>query len=718
VAGIRGDADPARERASVLWRSRYRDLASTQSRRDREVAEVDQGQRFDVGVDGKIDSETGVGEADVDLRPLEHQPVVGVRRQAPESEMNDDALRGQVLDADAALDHPHQEGGIEVGLGQVARNPLVRPRAEGTDDRVEFLAGLGQAVLVAVSIGHRPSLDYACALERVQPLCEKAARDPRQSAQELVEMSGSAEELADDEWRPALSEELGPSRDGAELPVSPHEQRVPQLGLRDKSEIWTCGSDGGLARSAVMAGDLNRLRQAIEGEVIRPGDPPYDQARKVWNGAIDRRPAVIVRCAGVSDVVAAVRFSRERDVVVSLRGGGHGVGGHAVCEGGLVIDLSPMKAINVEPSRRTARAEAGVLWGELDLETQEFGLATTGGVVTHTGIAGLTLGGGIGWLMRKHGTTVDNLLSAQVVTVEGDMVTVSAEEHADLFWAIRGGGGNFGIVTSFEYRLHPVGPQVAAGPIFHSLEDAPELLRFYRDFIVDTPEELTTIFNLRRAPSLPLLPPELHGRLVAMVAVCYAGPVEEGEVVLRPLRAFGSPLVDAIGARPYTELQSMFDATVPHGWRYYWKSSELPPLSDGAIETLVEHAAAQTSPLSYCITFQLGGAVSRVGEEETAFSQRDAAHNVNINAVWMEDDEEPERHVEWTRRFHAALEPFACDRVYVNFLGEEGAERVRSAYGDEKYQRLARLKGKWDPSNFLRHNQNIEPRAARGTRGR
>jgi FAD/FMN-containing dehydrogenase len=460
-----------------------------------------------------------------------------------------------------------------------------------------------------------------------------------------------------------------------------------------------------------MTVDLDSLARVLEGKVVRPADPAYDEARKVWNGAIDRRPGAIVRCAEVSDVVTAVRFARERELLVAVRGGGHGVGGHAVCDGGLVIDLSPMKAVEVDPSRRTARAAAGVLWGEFDAATQAFGLATTGGVVTHTGVAGLTLGGGIGWLMRKHGATVDNLLSAQVVTADGQVVTARAEEHPDLFWALRGGGGNFGIVTSFEYRLHRVGPAMLAGPIFHSLEHAAALLRFYRDFIADAPDELMTVFNLRRAPALSVLPADLHGRPVAIVLVCYAGPPHEGEVIIRPLRAFGSPLVDAIEVRPYTELQSMFDVTVPHGWHYYWKSSELPPLSDGAIEALAENAAAQTSPLSYCITFQLGGALSRVGQQETAFTQRAAGHNVNINAVWKENDPGADRHIEWARRFHTALEPFAGNRVYVNFLGDEGASRVRNAYGAANYERLAALKAKWDPGNFFRHNQNIEPRA-------
>jgi FAD/FMN-containing dehydrogenase len=461
-----------------------------------------------------------------------------------------------------------------------------------------------------------------------------------------------------------------------------------------------------------MTADLDSLARVLEGKVIRPADPAYDDARKVWNGAIDRRPAAIVRCAEVSDVVATVLFARERELPVSVRGGGHGVGGHAVCDRGLVIDLSPMKAIEVDPSRRIARAEAGVLWGEFDRATQAFGLATTGGVVTHTGVAGLTLGGGIGWLMRKHGATVDNLLSAQLVTADGDVVTASANEHSDLFWSLRGGGGNFGIVTSFDYRLHSVGPLVLAGPVFHPLDRASELLRFYRDFIADAPDELMTVFNLRRAPALSLLSAEIHGRPVAIVVVCYAGPPREGEVIIRPLRAFGSPLVDAIEVRPYIELQSMFDATVPHGWHYFWKSAELPPLTDGAIDTLAENAAAQTSLLSYCITFQLGGALSRVGEEETAFTQRAAGHNVNINAVWKEHDPEPDRHVEWARRFHAALEPFACNRVYVNFLGAEGTSRVRKAYGAANYERLVAVKEKWDPGNFLRHNQNIAPGTA------
>jgi FAD/FMN-containing dehydrogenase len=311
--------------------------------------------------------------------------------------------------------------------------------------------------------------------------------------------------------------------------------------------------------------------------------------------------------------------------------------------------------------------------------------------------------------MRKHGATVDNLLSVDLVTAEGEVLAASEEENADLFWGIRGGGGNFGIVTSFEYRLHPVGPIVLAGPILHLLDDAADVLRFYREFIADAPDELTTIFKLGVAPPLPFLPEHVHGKPIVMVGACYAGPPEEGIDVVRPLKEFGTPIVDLLEPKPYTELQSMVDASVPHGWHYYWKSVELPPLTDAAIETLIEHASAFTSPRSYCIVFQLGGALGRVGEAETAFSQRDAAHNVNINAVWTEDDPDADRHIAWARGFFDAMQPHAGGRVYLNFLGDEGEDRVRQAYGTEQYERLVELKRKYDPTNVFRLNQNIEP---------
>ncbi|HWB55470.1 MAG TPA: FAD-binding oxidoreductase [Gaiellaceae bacterium] len=455
--------------------------------------------------------------------------------------------------------------------------------------------------------------------------------------------------------------------------------------------------------------DFERLAESFRGELLLSTSPGYDAARRIWNGAIDRHPAYIARCTGVADVVAAVRFARERDLLVAVRSGGHGVGGHAVCDGGLVIDLSAMKGIRVDPSSRTATAQAGVLWGELDRETQLHGLATVGGIVTHTGIAGLTLGGGIGWLMRKYGATVDNLLSVDLVTADGDLVTANADESPELFWGVRGGGGNLGIVTSFEYRLHPVGPIVLAGPVFHPLDDARELLRFYREFAAAAPDELTTIFELSLAQPLPFLPVEAHGKPIVMVGACYAGPPEEGVEVVRALKEFGNPIADLLEPKPYVALQSSFDPFVPHGWHRYWKSVELPVLTEDAIETLVEHASAQTSPRSYCIVFQLGGALSRVGRDETAFTQRDAAYNVNINAVWTPEDADGERHVRWARDYFAALQPHARDRVYSNFLGDEGPDRVRQAYGAATYDRLAELKATYDPDNFFRLNQNIRP---------
>ena len=454
---------------------------------------------------------------------------------------------------------------------------------------------------------------------------------------------------------------------------------------------------------------LDELGGSFGGELLLPTSPGYDATRRIWNGAIDRHPACIARCTGVADVVAAVRLARERDLLVAVRSGGHGVAGHAVCDGGLMIDLSPMKGIRVDPQARTARAQAGVLWGELDRETQLHGLATVGGIVTHTGIAGLTLGGGLGWLMRKYGATVDNLLAVDLVTADGELVTASESVNPELFWGVRGGGGNFGIVTSFEYRLHPVGPMVLAGPIFHAFEDAAEVLRFYREFAAAAPDDLTTIFELTAAQPLPFLPAELHGKPIVMVGACYAGRPEDGVDVVRPLKEFGRPIADLLEPKPYLALQSMFDPFVPHGLHRYWKAVELPPLTDEAIDTLVEHGSALTSPKSYCIVLQLGGALARVGEGETAFNQRSAAHNLVINAVWTEDDPDADRHIGWARDFFDALQRHASGRVYVNFLGDEGQDRVRAAYGERNYERLARLKRVYDPTNFFRLNQNIRP---------
>lgn len=447
----------------------------------------------------------------------------------------------------------------------------------------------------------------------------------------------------------------------------------------------------------------------LRGPVLRPGDEGYDDVRRVWNGMIDKKPALVVRCTGAADVIAAVNFAREHRLLVAVRGGGHNVAGTAVCDGGLMIDLSLMKGIRVDPVARTARAQPGVLWSEFDHETQAFGLATPGGIVTHTGIAGLTLGGGIGWLMRKHGLTCDNLLSADVVTAEGRLLHASPQEHPDLFWGLCG-GGNFGIVTSFEYRLHPVGPQVLAGVVLHAAEHAGEVLRFYRAYIAIAPDELTTIVNLRKAPPAAFLPQHLHGRPVVIIAACYAGDIAAGESVLAPLRAFGTPLIDLIRPTAYTAHQGMFDASVPHGLRYYWKSAYLTALSDQAIDTLTAHAWQAPSPTSYTIIFQLGGAIQRLSEEASAFEDRRAHHALNINGVWSEPSA-TDKHMQWARDFWEAMRLFSTGRAYVNFLGDEGEDRVKAAYGTAKYARLLALKNTYDPMNLFRLNQNIAPSA-------
>jgi FAD/FMN-containing dehydrogenase len=451
------------------------------------------------------------------------------------------------------------------------------------------------------------------------------------------------------------------------------------------------------------------LARTFQGELIRPDDPGYEVARRVWNGMIDKRPALIARCTGTADVVAALRFARERELPLAVRGGGHSVAGTAVCDGGVVIDLSPMKGVSVDPESRVARVQAGVLLGELDTATQAFGLATPAGIVSHTAVAGLTLGGGIGWLTRKLGATVDNLRSACVVTADGEHVNADERENPDLFWGLRGGGGNFGIVTAFEFGLHPVGPTVVAGPVYYALEDGVEVLRRYREVAAAAPDELTTILNLRQAPALPLLPAELHGRPVVTVVACWAGELERGERAVQPLRELGTPLVDLLGRRPFLELQGLFDPAVPHGWHYYWKSIETPPFEEALIDTLIDHTSRITSPRSYTIIFQLGGALARVAEDATAYSQRDAHFNVNINAVWLEGDTRADEHIRWTRDFYGAVEPHAGGRVYVNFLGDEGEERVRAAYGEEKYERLRALKRRYDSTNVFRLNPNIAP---------
>jgi FAD/FMN-containing dehydrogenase len=457
----------------------------------------------------------------------------------------------------------------------------------------------------------------------------------------------------------------------------------------------------------VDAAALTDLGRTFKGEVVRPEDPAYDEHRRIWNGSIDRSPALIARSFGAEDVTAALGFARESGLEVAVRSGGHSYPGLSVCDAGIVIDLGQMKGLRVDPEARTARAQAGVLLGEMDREAQEFGLAVPAGIVTHTGLAGLTLGGGVGWLERKYGLTIDQLLSVDVVTAEGKLVRASEEENADLFWGLRGGGGNFGIVTEFEFRLNPVGPQVLAGAVIWPVEDSPEVLRFYREWIREVPEELTTIVTHRRVLPLPTIPEELHGRHVVVVGCCYAGPVEEGEGVLKPLREFGSPLVDGCAPMPFVTHQASLDPSFPHGWSYYIRSCNLAELNDEVIETFADHGRRIASPVSVFSVFHLGGAVTRVGEEESAFTGREAGHVVNVIGITTSSEGfDAER--AWARGLWSALEPHH-QNVNVNFLMEEGEDRVRAAYGAEKHDRLKALKRKWDPENVFRLNQNIRP---------
>ena len=452
---------------------------------------------------------------------------------------------------------------------------------------------------------------------------------------------------------------------------------------------------------------LGALQQSFRGQLVRQSDSDYDDQRKIWNGSIDRRPALIARCTGLADVIAAVRFAREQGLPTALRSGGHSYPGLSVCDAGMVIDFVQMKGIRVDPKARRARAQAGVLLGELDREAQVFGLAVPAGIVTHTGLAGLTLGGGIGWLERKYGLTIDQLLSVDMVTADGEFVKASESENSDLFWGVRGGGGNFGIVTEFEFRLNPVGPMVLAGPILWAMEDSPEVMRFYRDWITEVPDELTTIVTYRRMLPSPYLPSELHGKHAVIVGCCYAGPVEEGERILKPLREFGSPLLDMCELKPFVAHQASLDPGFPHDWWYYIRSCNLAELNDEVVDILGDHGLRIASPETVFSIFHLGGAVARVGEDDAAFTGRDAGHTVNVIGITTNGEGfDSER--EWARRLWSALEPHH-QNVYVNFMMEEGEERIRQAYGAEKYDRLKALKRKCDPDNFFRLNQNIPP---------
>ncbi len=467
------------------------------------------------------------------------------------------------------------------------------------------------------------------------------------------------------------------------------------------SDIEFATTTGG--QVVLDADAIEQFGAGLRGNLLRQADDGYDEARTIYNAMIDNRPALIARCAGVADVIHAVDLARNDDLLVSVRGGGHNISGNAVCDNGLMIDLTPMKCVRVVPERGTARAEPGITWGEFDHETQAFGLATTGGLVSTTGIAGLTLGGGLGWLMGNHGLACDNLISVDVVTADGRLLTASETQNQDLFWGLRGGGGNFGVAVSFEYRLHPVGPMLG-GIVMHKLDKAVEVVRFLDEFTRTSPDELGTFVAFLTSP---------EGERVMAIFVSYNGAVDEGERVLEPLRKFGPPLADMVGPMPYVQVQRLMDDGFPPGRQNYWKSNFLSDLDDKAIEIIVDHFVKSPSPFTAVGIEQFSGAVCRVGTDDTAFNHRDARYNLLIVGAWP-DSEAKDENVEWVRGLWDAMQPYSSGTVYVNYLGQEadeGAERVKTAYGSEKYERLVTLKDKYDPANLFRMNQNIKPSA-------
>jgi FAD/FMN-containing dehydrogenase len=456
---------------------------------------------------------------------------------------------------------------------------------------------------------------------------------------------------------------------------------------------------------------IEAFRADFRGELIRPSDETYHESRRVFNGMIDRRPALIVRPTGAADVVEAVKLARESGLPLAVRCGGHSLAGNGVCDGGLVIDLSRMKGVRVDPAARTARANAGVLWGEFDRETQLFGLATPGGRVSTTGLGGFTLGGGYGWLSPKFGLTCDNLISADVVTADGRLVTASERENADLFWGLRGSGANFGVVPSYEHRLHRLGPIVVGGLLLHPIDRAEEVARAYRDYVESAPDELASAIAVLMAPPEPFVPEHLQGKPVLGIIVLYAGAVEDAERVVAPLKRLGPPAVDLVQPMPYTAFQALLDPTAPWGLHGYTRALHLRDLSDGAIDVVLQYGPeiAATSPWSQMVVFRHGGAVARVPEGATAFSHRGAAYMAHPIAN-TENPADIDRHLDWIRRVSAAMRPFATGGVYLNLEADEGVDKVRANFSAEKYAKLAALKAKWDPQNLFRLNQNIKPR--------
>jgi FAD/FMN-containing dehydrogenase len=457
----------------------------------------------------------------------------------------------------------------------------------------------------------------------------------------------------------------------------------------------------------IQTAKLEELKDSFRGKILLPSDDGYENARKIWNATIDRRPAIIARCATTSDVVLAVNFARDNGLILAVRGGGHNIAGNAMCDDGIVIDLSQMKAASVDLDARRVTIEGGATLADLDAATQAHGLATPVGINSTTGIAGLTLGGGFGWLSRKYGMTIDNLESAEVVTAAGQVVRASATERPDLFWALRGGSGNFGVVTRFEFRLHPVGPDVLSGLIVYPISEAKRVLQQYREFIAKAPEELSVWPVLRQAPPLPFLPPEVHGKGIIVLALLYAGAPKQGETLIAPLRKFGTLVGEHVGVQPYTVWQQTFDPLLTPGARNYWKSHNFSTLEDGLFDVVIEYVGKLPSPQSEIFFGALGGATTRPAPDSAAYAHRDAMFVMNFHGRW-ENPADDERCIRWARDFFNASAPFASGGVYVNFLTADEGVRVRTAYGPN-YDRLAQVKRKYDPGNLFRMNQNIKP---------